>query len=129
MLELFLMSKNRVIDPEDVYGDITGPERRPVLVRDILRVGDNIRNLSNDELCGTSKGIYATDNVLLELAYNSAPWTEGHEWMSEKNEPLLNEIMNDLSPLDVDNNNPEAWAKLKADIEKLRLEESNRKNT
>lgn len=124
MIKSLLVNNKSIVDPDDEFGEPTGSERRPVLVRNILEVGDNIAKLSEHELCKTSKGFYAVDNILAELAYNSAPQTKGHEWLSAENEPLLNRIIDDLSLIDIDIDNSTAWQKLKADIKLLREEEA-----
>lgn len=126
MLELFSMRNDYTVDPNDLYGEPTGLERRPAIVKEILEAGDKIKHKSTDILCGDN-GDRDVSYLLGMLAYNSSPDVKGYEWMSKEREPLLDEIMDDLSPIDVDNNNPEAWRKLKADIERLRQDELKRK--
>lgn len=105
----YLLRQKAFLDPRNKAA-------RTDLIEFILYLIDWAEALPEEDLLSDEGWLTASDICGVLLTYDLAE----SKWMRPENEPVLYEIFNLSSPLDVDANNPEAWQKLFAAAGKLK---------
>lgn len=112
---------NELQDLKDkIYVDPSTMSVRPYLIKFIKLRTEHAKQLSKEELLAR-EGFDAVSDICGAIAHNSANVGVVHDdWLNEKAEPLLSEILDVSAKLDADDRNLEEWDKLFELVERLK---------
>ncbi len=103
-----------------IYVETPSIQQRHYLVEYIKRLVDRAEHLSQTELLKGKQGGEIATSMCGALAHHYNDGTSNEGWINEDSEPILDKLLDILSPLDVDQNNLKAWQNLFEEAKNLK---------